>query len=58
MLIAIPDVLTPDKVRLARHKLDTAPWVDGKVTAGPQSARTKDNCSWPRAIRCPASWAT
>ena len=43
MLIAIPDILTPDQVRLARQKLDAAGWVDGKVTAGPQSARAKDN---------------
>ena len=43
MLIAIPDVLTPDQVRLARQKLDAAGWIDGKVTAGPQSARAKDN---------------
>ena len=43
MLIAIPDVLTPDQVGLARQKLDAAGWIDGKATAGPQSARTKDN---------------
>jgi PKHD-type hydroxylase len=43
MLIAIPDVLTPEQVRMARQKLDAAGWVDGKVTAGPQSARAKDN---------------
>jgi PKHD-type hydroxylase len=43
MLIAIPDVLTPDQVAHARRRLDAAGWVDGKVTAGPQSARAKDN---------------
>jgi PKHD-type hydroxylase len=49
MLIAIPDVLTPDQVRLARQKLDAAGWVDGKVTAGPQSARAKDNLQLPES---------
>jgi len=43
MLIAIPDVLTPDQVQHARRRLDAAGWVDGRVTAGPQSARAKDN---------------
>jgi PKHD-type hydroxylase len=43
MLVQIPDVLTVDQVAHARRLLDTAEWVDGKVTAGPQSARAKDN---------------
>ena len=43
MLIAIPDVLTAEQVAHARRRLDAAGWVDGKVTAGPQSARAKDN---------------
>jgi PKHD-type hydroxylase len=43
MLVQIPDVLTVDQVAHARRLLDTAQWVDGKVTAGPQSARAKDN---------------
>ena len=43
MLIAIPDVLIPDQVQHARQRLDAANWVDGKVTAGRQSARAKDN---------------
>ena len=43
MLIAIPDVLTADQVVHARQRLDAASWIDGKVTAGPQSARAKDN---------------
>ena len=43
MLIAIPDVLTADQVAQARQLLDTAAWIDGRVTAGPQSARAKDN---------------
>ena len=44
MILQIPDVLTPEQVAEARQLLDRAQWVDGRVTAGHQSARTKDNC--------------
>jgi PKHD-type hydroxylase len=43
MIISIPNVLTPEQVRDARATLDAAEWVDGKITAGHQSARAKDN---------------
>ena len=43
MIIPIPQVLTAEQVREARGILDGAEWVDGKVTAGHQSARTKHN---------------
>lgn len=43
MLIHVPDVLTPVQVAEARRRLAAATWVDGKLTAGPQSARAKDN---------------
>src|SRR5687768_5059013 len=43
MLLAIPDLLSPEQVASARTLLDRAEWIDGKVTAGPQSARTKNN---------------
>lgn len=43
MLIAIPNVLSPEEVVAARKILDAAEWVDGKVTAGHQSAKAKDN---------------
>jgi len=43
MLLAIPDVLSAAQVLQARQILDSAPWVDGKVTAGHQSAQVKDN---------------
>ena len=43
MIIPIPDVLTPEQVREARAILDAAEWMDGKITAGHQSARAKDN---------------
>ena len=47
MLLAIPDVLTADQVLGARHILDQADWVDGRVTAGHQSSRAKDNMQLP-----------
>lgn len=43
MLITIPDVLTAEQVRQMRAKLDAADWVDGKVTAGYQAQRVKEN---------------
>jgi len=47
MLLPIPDVLTAEQVAHARQVFDQAGWVDGKVTAGHQSARTKDNMQLP-----------
>ena len=47
MLLQVPGVLTPDQVRECRKILDEAEWVDGRVTAGPQSARAKDNLQLP-----------
>src|SRR5688500_17756998 len=47
MLLTIPDVLTPEQVASARDLLDRAEWIDGKVTAGPQSARAKRNMQLP-----------
>jgi PKHD-type hydroxylase len=43
MLLAIPDVLSAAQVSQARQILDSALWVDGKATAGHQSAQVKDN---------------
>ena len=47
MLLQIPDVLTSMQVAQARDLLDAADWVDGRVTAGHQSARAKDNMQLP-----------
>lgn len=47
MLTAIPNVLTPEQVAEARKLLEAADWVDGKVTAGHQGARVKDNLQLP-----------
>jgi PKHD-type hydroxylase len=47
MVISIPDVLTANQVAEARQLLDQAEWVDGKVTAGHQSAKAKNNVQIP-----------
>jgi PKHD-type hydroxylase len=47
MLLQIPDVLAAEQVALARRLLDGAEWIDGRVTAGHQSARAKDNQQLP-----------
>lgn len=43
MLLQIPDVLTAEQAAQCRQKIERAEWIDGRVTAGHQSARTKDN---------------
>ena len=43
MLVHIQGLLQPDEVRAARRILDGAPWQDGRLTAGEQSARAKRN---------------
>ena len=47
MLITIPDVLSAGQVAQARQMLAGAEWVDGRVTAGHQSAQAKDNLQVP-----------
>src|SRR5579862_9701160 len=47
MLLTIPDVLNAAQVKRSIEILDAAEWVDGKVTAGAQSARAKDNMQLP-----------
>jgi PKHD-type hydroxylase len=47
MLITIPDILSAPEVAQMRAKLDAANWVDGKVTAGYQAQRVKDNEQLP-----------
>ena len=47
MLLQIPAVLTPVEVSRCRKMLEEAEWVDGRVTAGHQSARAKHNMQLP-----------
>jgi PKHD-type hydroxylase len=47
MLLHVPNVLSAAQVALFRQRLAGAGWVDGKVTAGYQSAQAKDNLQLP-----------
>ena len=47
MLLQVPEVLTADQVAQVRQVLDGADWADGRVTAGAQSARAKQNLQLP-----------
>jgi len=47
MLLVIPDVLNPAQVAEAQKLMYQAEWVDGRVTAGHQSAKVKDNAQIP-----------
>lgn len=47
MLLTISDVLPREQVVMAREKLDTAEWIDGRATAGYQSALAKNNLQIP-----------
>ena len=47
MLLQIPEVLSTEQVDACRKVLEKADWVDGRITAGHQSARTKDNLQLP-----------
>ena len=57
MLLHIREILTPDEVRQAREILGQAPWEDGRLTAGEQSAKAKNNeqlredCEETRAVQ-------
>jgi len=47
MLLHIDNVLSPEEASSYRAALERADWVDGRVTAGYQSARTKHNLQLP-----------
>ena len=49
MIIPIADLLSAQQVKQARDILDSAEWVDGRVTAGHQSTRVKDNAQLPES---------
>ncbi|HEV2645062.1 MAG TPA: Fe2+-dependent dioxygenase [Acidobacteriaceae bacterium] len=49
MLLTIPQVFNRHAVREIRTALDGAEWVDGKVTAGHQSAQNKFNSQIPES---------
>ena len=47
MLVHIPGVLTAEQVSYCRELMARADWVDGRVTAGHQSAQVKRNLQLP-----------
>ncbi len=47
MVLHIPDVLSPGDAAAFLEALQQADWQDGRITAGYQSARTKDNLQMP-----------
>lgn len=51
MMIHIPSVLNAEQVARCREVMTTAAWIDGRVTAGHQSAQVKHNLQLPE--RCP-----
>jgi PKHD-type hydroxylase len=48
MLHIIPQVLEPAEVAHCREVLARAPWGDGRITAGHQSVKVKDNLQLPQ----------
>lgn len=47
MLLHVPQVLTAEQVTHCRARLAQADWADGRITAGHQSAKAKDNAQLP-----------
>jgi PKHD-type hydroxylase len=47
MMVHIPNVLTAEQVAQCRSVIEKAAWVDGRVTAGHQSAQVKNNLQLP-----------
>ena len=47
MLLQIPEVLSAEQILGCRKVLESNDWVDGRITAGHQSARAKDNLQLP-----------
>jgi PKHD-type hydroxylase len=47
VLLAIPEILSSEQISHARRLFEAAEWTDGRVTAGHQSARVKNNMQIP-----------
>lgn len=47
MLVHIPQLLNADQLKLVRARLDAADWIDGRVSAGYQGVKVKDNRQLP-----------
>jgi PKHD-type hydroxylase len=49
MIVQVPNVLNPDQIARCREVMSRASWIDGRVTAGYQSAVVKDNRQLPES---------
>lgn len=49
MLLRVPQVLNADELKAMQSLMAAAEWVDGKVTAGTQSAQVKRNIQLPES---------
>jgi PKHD-type hydroxylase len=47
MIVRVPNVLNPEQIARCRQVMTRASWIDGRVTAGHQSAIVKDNRQLP-----------
>ena len=47
MIVQVPNVLNPEQIARCREVMNRASWIDGRVTAGHQSAMVKDNRQLP-----------
>lgn len=47
MLITIPDLLTKEELAYIRQVLEGTNWVDGRISAGDQAAKVKNNLQVP-----------
>jgi PKHD-type hydroxylase len=56
MLVRIPNLLSAEQVAHMRRHLVGADWVDGKATAGAQSAESKNNLQVPEDAPAARAW--
>jgi PKHD-type hydroxylase len=47
MIVQVPNVLNPEQIARCREVMNRASWIDGRITAGHQSAQVKDNRQLP-----------
>ncbi len=47
MMLHVPQALSPEALTRIRKLIDPAPWTDGRITAGAQSAQVKNNLQLP-----------
>jgi PKHD-type hydroxylase len=47
MIVRVPNALNPEQIARCRQVMTRASWIDGRVTAGHQSAIVKDNRQLP-----------